>query len=114
MLPHVRTRGSASLRFKPAGSGNAAAAYPVENMVIMARKRLLQGVMKHQPSPTRRFAVIHPFGWVRLGWLLVTFWLFTPQLIFGTDKQWTGAINSTWSTGANWVGGAPPGGTTDN
>src|SRR6266446_2341593 len=92
----------------------ACSVYPVENMGIMARERLLQGVMKRHPSIRHRSAVIHPFGWVWPGWLLVTFWLFTPQLVFGTDKQWTGAINSTWSTGANWVGGAPPGGTTDN
>src|SRR6266446_5696994 len=88
--------------------------YPVENMGIMARERLLQGVMKRHPSTRQRSAVIHPFGWVWPGWLLVTFWLFTPQLVFGTDKHWTGTTNMTWATGTNWLEGSPPGGTSDN
>src|SRR5437899_2226254 len=69
--------------------------------------------MKRHPSPRHRSAIILPVGRVRLGWLLVTFWLFTPQLIFGTDRHWTGATNTTWSTSTNWDT-APPGGTSDN
>jgi autotransporter-associated beta strand protein len=70
--------------------------------------------MKRHPSRTHRSAIILPFGRVLLGWLLVTFWLFTPQLVFGTDKHWTGTTNATWGTATNWFEGSPPGGTGDN
>src|SRR5438309_12050034 len=70
--------------------------------------------MKRHPSPTHSSAVILFLGRLRLGWLLVTFWLFTPQLVFGIDKHWTGTTNTTWGTGTNWLEGSPPGGTTDN
>jgi fibronectin-binding autotransporter adhesin len=69
--------------------------------------------MKRHPSPTRRSAIIRLFGRVRLEWLLVTFWLITPPLAFGTDRHWTGATNTTWGTNTNWDT-APPGGTSDN
>jgi fibronectin-binding autotransporter adhesin len=69
--------------------------------------------MKRHPSTTRRSAIIRLFGRVRLQWLLVTFWLFTPPLAFGTDRHWTGATNTTWGTNTNWDT-APPGGTSDN
>jgi len=54
-----------------------------------------------------------PFGGALLGWFLVTFWLFNPQLVFGTDRHWTGATNTTWSTSTNWDT-IPPSGTADN
>jgi fibronectin-binding autotransporter adhesin len=69
--------------------------------------------MKRHLSLTRRSAIIRLFGRVRLEWLLVTFWLFTPPLAFGTDRHWTGATNNTWGTNTNWDTG-PPGGTSDN
>ncbi len=40
--------------------------------------------------------------------VLVLFFL--PQLIFATDKTWTGATNTTWGTNSNWTGGAPAAG----
>src|SRR5438445_4575066 len=70
--------------------------------------------MKRHPSPTHSSAVILFLGRLRLGWLLATFWLFTPQLVFGIDKHWTGTTNTTWGTGTNWLEGSPPGGSTDN
>jgi autotransporter-associated beta strand protein len=82
-------------------------------MAIMARKRLLYYSMKPHLAPTRRSVIILLFGRVRLGWLLVTFWLFTPQLVFGTDREWIGTTNTTWSTTTNWNGGVVPG-NTDN
>src|SRR6266446_8172877 len=69
--------------------------------------------MKRDPSTTRSPATMLPFGGALLGWFLVTFWLFNPQLVFGTDRHWTGATNTTWSTSTNWDT-LPPGGTTDN
>src|SRR6266404_2409686 len=38
--------------------------------------------------------------------VLVLFFL--PQLVFGTDKSWSGSSSTTWNTGANWVGGTAP------
>src|SRR6266404_4933949 len=70
--------------------------------------------MKRHPSPTHSSTVILFLGRLRLGWLLVTFWLFTPQLVFGIDKHWTGTTNTTWGTGTNWFEGSAPGGSTDN
>src|SRR2546423_8014436 len=64
--------------------------------------------MKRHPSATRRSATVLFLRRLRLGWLLVTFWLFDPQLVFGTDKSWSGLSNTTWNTGANWVGGSAP------
>jgi autotransporter-associated beta strand protein len=69
--------------------------------------------MKRHLSHTRRSATILLFGRVRLGWLLVTFWLFTPQLVFATDRHWTGATSTQWNTSTNWDT-AQPGGTGDN
>src|SRR3989441_13306741 len=40
--------------------------------------------------------------------VLVLFFL--PQLIFATDKTWTGATNTIWGTNSNWTGGAPAAG----
>jgi autotransporter-associated beta strand protein len=47
------------------------------------------------------------------GLSLLTFLFLAPQLVFGTDRHWTGATNTTWGTSTNWDT-APPGGTTDN
>src|SRR6266446_2609193 len=69
--------------------------------------------MKRDPSTTRSPATMLPFGGALLGWFLVTFWLFNPQLVFGTDRHWTGATNTTWSTSTNWDT-IPPSGTADN
>src|SRR5450759_3611915 len=69
--------------------------------------------MKPHPSAPRRSTTVLLFGRVRLlGWLLVTFWLFAPQLVFGTDRHWTGATNTTWTTNTNWDTGSPS--STDN
>ena len=65
--------------------------------------------MKCHLFATRRPATILLLGPVRLlGWLLATFWLFSPQVTFGTDRSWSGSSNTTWNTGGNWVGGNAP------
>src|SRR5439155_1977965 len=69
--------------------------------------------MKRYPSTPRRSAIIRLFGRVWLEWLLVTFWLFTPQLVFGTDRHWNGNTDTTWGTSTNWDTGVPNG-NTDN
>src|ERR1700720_1575749 len=72
-------------------------------MAIMARKWLLYCSMKRHPSALRSSTSILRFGrgWP-LGWLLVTFWLFSPQTIFGTDHSWTGNNSTAWGTKQNW------------
>jgi len=69
--------------------------------------------MNRYPSAPRRSTTIFLLGRVHLGWLLVTFWLFTSQLVFGTDRHWTGFTNTTWSTTTNWDT-IPPSGAADN
>ena len=64
--------------------------------------------MELHPSATRRSATVLFLRRLRLGWFLVTFWLFGSQLVFGADRSWSGASNTTWNTGANWVGGNAP------
>src|SRR2546430_17625349 len=68
MLPHVRTGGSASLRFNPVRFGNAAAAYPLENMVIMAWKRLL---LLGNEAPPLPYASLrdHSSLWTGAAWV---------------------------------------------
>jgi autotransporter-associated beta strand protein len=66
--------------------------------------------MKRYPSTPRRSTTIFLLGRAHLGWLLVTFLFFSPQLIFGANREWIGGTNATWSTSTNWNGNAVPGG----
>src|SRR6202043_1754017 len=65
--------------------------------------------MTPHPSATPSPPAMVPFGRPGLRWLLLMFLLFAPQLVFGTDDEWTGSTNTDWSTKTNWNPGLPKG-----
>src|SRR5689334_11914048 len=68
--------------------------------------------MKRFSHRARQFPAILPFGWQLFAPVFLIFLFLPPRLVFGTDREWTGTTNTTWSTSTNWSGGVP--GNTDN